>query len=200
MVAAAEGNPLYARELATADPRALPASIADAVLAKAAGFTAQARAVVDQVCVADGGMSHDLLAATVALPEKRLLASTRRAVASGLLVTAGDGYAFRHALIRQVLYAHLLPGERRHLHRRLAEALAARADSETGLLAQHWRLAGCPDQAAPAAVAAARHAVSARAYPEAVRYYALGIELAAWLPESGSRPAGGGGKGRELGR
>ncbi len=185
VVAAAEGNPLYARELATADPRALPASIADAVLAKAAGLTAQARAIVDQVCVADGGMSHDLLAATVALPEKRLLASTRRAVASGLLVTAGDGYAFRHALIRQVLYAHLLPGERRHLHRRLAEALAARADSETGLLAQHWHLAGCPDQAAPAAVAAARHAVSARAYPEAVRYYALGIELAAWLPESG---------------
>lgn len=84
-----------------------------------------------------------------------------------------------------MLYAHLLPGERRHLHRRLAEALAARADSETGLLAQHWHLAGCPDQAAPAAVAAARHAVSARAYPEAVRYYALGIELAAWLPESG---------------
>jgi len=185
VVAAAEGNPLYARELAYAGPHALPSSITDAVLAKAAGLTAQARAVVDQVCVADGGMSHDLLAATIPLAEKRLLASTRRAVASGLLVTAGDGYAFGHALIRQVLYAHLLPGERRQLHRRLAEALAPRADSDPGLLAQHWHLAGCPDRAAPAAVAAARHAVSARAYPEAVRYYALATELAAWLPESG---------------
>jgi class 3 adenylate cyclase/tetratricopeptide (TPR) repeat protein len=185
VVAAAEGNPLYARELAYAGPDALPSSIADAVLAKAAGLTAQARAVVDQVCVADGGMSHDLLAATVPLPEKRLLASTRRAVASGLLVTAGDGYAFGHALIRQVLYTQLLPGERRQLHRRLAEALAPRADSDPGLLAQHWHLAGSPDRAAPAAVTAARHAVSARAYPEAVRYYALAIELAAWLPESG---------------
>ena len=56
-----------------------------------------------------------------------LLASARRAVASGLLVPAADGYAFSHALTRQVLYAHLLPGERRHLHHRLAEALAARA-------------------------------------------------------------------------
>ena len=183
VVAAAGGNPLYARELASAGPQELPASITDAVLAKAAELTAQARAVVDQVCVADGGMSHELLAATVSLPEKRLLASTRRAVASGLLVTAGDGYAFRHALIRQVMYADLLPGERRHLHRRLAEALAARTDSEPGLLAQHWHLADCPDQAAPAAAAAARHAVSARAYPEAVRHYALAIELAAWLPE-----------------
>ncbi len=185
VVAAAEGNPLYARELAYAGPQALPASVTDAVLAKAAGLTAQARVVVEQVCVADGGMSHDLLAATVPLPEKRLLASTRRAVASGLLVTAGDGYAFGHALIRQVLYAHLLPGERRRLHRRLAEALALRADSDVGLLAQHWHLAGCPDRAAAAAVVAARQAVSAHAYPEAVRYYALTIELAAWLSESG---------------
>ena len=56
------------------------------MLAKAAGLTVQARAVIDQVCVADGGMSHELLAATVPLPEKRLLASARRAVASGLMI------------------------------------------------------------------------------------------------------------------
>ena len=105
VVGAADGNPLYARELAHAAPQALPASIADAVLAKAAGLTAQARAVVDQVCVADGGMSHELLAAAVPLPEKRLLASARRAVASGLLVPADDGYACNHGLTRQVLYA-----------------------------------------------------------------------------------------------
>jgi class 3 adenylate cyclase/DNA-binding CsgD family transcriptional regulator len=183
VVGAAEGNPLYARELAYAGPETVPSSISDAVLAKADGLTAQARSVVDQVCVADGGMSHDLLAATVPFPEKRLLASTRRAVASGLLVPAGDGYAFDHTLIRQVLYARLLPGERRQLHRRLSEALASRADSDPGLLAQHWHLAGCPDRAAPAAIVAARQAVAARAYPEAVRYYALATGLARWLPE-----------------
>ena len=185
VVGAADGNPLYARELAHAGPGALPASITDAVLARAAALTAQARAVVDQVCVADGGMSHELLAAAVPLPEKRLLASARRAVASGLLVPAGDGYAFSHALARQVLYAQLLPGERRQLHHRLAGALAARPGSDPGLLAQHWHLAGSPDRAGPAAVLAARQAVAERAYPEAVRSYALAIELAAWLPEAG---------------
>src|SRR5207237_497847 len=44
---------------------------------------------------------------------------------------------------------------------------------------------GCPDRAAPAALAAARQAVSARAYPEAARDYTLAIELASWLPEQG---------------
>ena len=186
VVGAAGGNPLYARELAHAGPQALPASITDAVLAKAARLTVQARAVVDQVCVADGGMSHELLAAAVPLPEKRLLASARRAVASGLLVPADDGYAFSHALTRQVLYAHLLPGERRQLHHRLAEALAARPDSDPGLLAQHWHRAGAPDRAGPAAVLAARQAVAERAYPEAVRSYALAIELGPWLSEAGA--------------
>jgi DNA-binding CsgD family transcriptional regulator len=183
VVAAAEGNPLYAVELASAGPREAPASIADAVLAKAAGLPPPARAVVEQISVADGGMSHELLAATVALPERRLLAAARHAVASGLLVAGSDGYVFPHALIRQVLYADLLPGERRRLHRRLGESLAARAGADPGLLAQHWHLAGCPDQAAAAAVVAARRAVSARAYPEAARNYALAIELATWLRE-----------------
>jgi hypothetical protein len=93
VISAAEGIPLYARELATASPAVVPASITDAVLAKAAGVPAQARAVIDQVSVADGGMSHGLLAATVTLPEARLLAAARAAVDSGLLASDGDGYA-----------------------------------------------------------------------------------------------------------
>jgi DNA-binding CsgD family transcriptional regulator len=185
VISAAEGNPLYARELASAGPGGPPASIADAVLARASGVSAAARAVVSQVSVADGGMSHELLAATTQLPEKRLLACAREAAAAGLLAATGDVYAFPHALIRQVLYAQLLPGERRRLHRRLAEELAVRPGSGPGRLAQHWHLAGCRDRAAAAAVTAARQAVSARAYPEAYRNYDLAIQLARWLPESG---------------
>ena len=50
------------------------------------------------------------------------------------------------------------------------EALAARPGSDPGVLARHWQLAGRPDRAAPAAVLAARYAVSVRAYPEASRH------------------------------
>jgi tetratricopeptide (TPR) repeat protein len=141
--------------------------------------------VVDQVSVADGEMSHELLAATVKLSEARLLAAVLAGIESGLLASTGDGYSFTHALIRQVIYAQMLPGRRRLLHRRLAEALADRPGSDPGLLARHWQLAGCPDRAAAAAFLAARRAVSVRAYPEAKKNYALAIELAPWLPETG---------------
>ena len=185
VITAAEGNPLYARELASAGPGMMPASITDAVLAKAADLTPAARELIDQVSVADGGMSHDLLTATVTLPEDHMLEAARAAVDSGLLVLDGEGYAFGHTLIRQVIYGQILPGDRRRLHRRLAAALADRPGSDPGLLARHWHLAGSPDRAAGAAVLAARHAVAVRAYPEAAKNYGLAIELANWLPEAG---------------
>jgi class 3 adenylate cyclase len=184
VVAAADGNPLFAKELASADPGGSPASITDAVLAKASALTPQARAVIDQLSVADGGLSHGLLAATIRLPEARLLAAARAGVTSGLLAPTGDGYSFTHALIRQAIYSQLLPSKRRLLHRRLAEALADRPGSDPGLLARHWQLADVPDRAAVAALLAARRAVSVRAYPEAKKNYALAIELADGRPEA----------------
>jgi DNA-binding CsgD family transcriptional regulator len=185
VVRAAEGNPLYALELAGSGARVPPASITEAVLAKAAGIAPAVRAVVDQVCVADGGMSHELLAMTVPLAEDDLLAAAREAVSRRLLAATADGYAFPHDLIRQVFYGQLLPGERRRLHRRVADALAARPEPDPALLALHWQLADCPDRAAPAALLAARQAVTSRAYPEADRFYALAVGQMRWLPEPG---------------
>jgi DNA-binding CsgD family transcriptional regulator/tetratricopeptide (TPR) repeat protein len=183
VIAAAEGNPLHARKLARSDQDTPPASITAEVLARAAGISPTARTVVDQVCVAGGYLRHDLLAAVGGLPEGRLLRLIRAAVAAGLLVSDGDGYAFPHALFQQVLYNELLPGERRRLHRQLADALASASDTDPGRLAKHWHLAGCPDRAAEAAAEAARQALAARAYPEATHNFGLAIQLARWLSE-----------------
>lgn len=182
IVRAADGNPLYAEELAGTGELGPPPSISALVLAKAAGLPATARTVADQICVADGVVSHEVLAAALAWPEEAMIAAARLAVNSSLVLATPDGYAFRHALIQQVLYAELLPGERRRLHRRLAQALDQHA-CDPASLAQHWHLAGCQDRAATTALSAARLAVAARAYPEADRCYLLALDLARWLPE-----------------
>lgn len=184
-VSAAEGNPLYAQELARSGHSWPPASIAEVVLARVNCVDPPVREVIDQISVTDGGMPHELLAATVALPEQTLLAAVRQAVEQRLLVAHGDAYALPHGLIRQILYADLLPGERRRLHRRYAGALAQRKDSDPACLARHWYLADCPALAVDAAVTAARLALTARAYPEADRLFALVADLAHWLPDRG---------------
>ncbi|SFF44933.1 regulatory protein, luxR family [Actinacidiphila alni] len=182
-VAAAEGNPLYAEELARSGRPWPPASIAEIVLARVSCVDADVRQVIDQLSVTDGGVPHDLLAAVVPLPEPVLLAAVRKAVDQRLLVTtADDGYALPHGLIRQILYADLLPGERRRLHRRYAAALSRHRDRDPALLARHWHLADCPALAATAALTAARRAAAARAHPEAHGLYSLAVELADHLP------------------
>ena len=68
----------------------------------------------------------DLLVPAVLFPTGLLL--LREAVSAHvLLVDAGDGaYGFRHALVKEAVYAELLPGERTRLHARYATALAGR--------------------------------------------------------------------------
>ena len=60
-----------------------------------------------------------------------------------MLVADGDGYAFRHALIREAVHDDLLPGEHTRLHTRFAEALEAtprwsRPGGAAIELAHHW--------------------------------------------------------------
>jgi class 3 adenylate cyclase/DNA-binding CsgD family transcriptional regulator len=48
----------------------------------------------------------------------------REAVIAGLVVGEADRLAFRHELIREAVYGHMLPAERRDLHRAAGHALA----------------------------------------------------------------------------
>ena len=69
---------------------------------------------------------HQLLAAVAGLDDRQLDGALRAAVPSQLLVArpGQDGYDLRHALLREVIDADLLPGERARLHAALAHTLA----------------------------------------------------------------------------
>jgi hypothetical protein len=78
------------------------------------------------VAVAGRRVPHQLLAAVAGLDDRQLDGALRAAVTSQLLVArpGQDGYDLRHALLREVIDADLLPGERARLHAALAHTLA----------------------------------------------------------------------------
>jgi DNA-binding CsgD family transcriptional regulator/tetratricopeptide (TPR) repeat protein len=187
--ARSEGNPFFTEELLAvvrSGSRELPATLRDLLRGRVQALPESAIQVLAVVAVAGRRVPHRLLAAVAGLDDETLVAALRGAVAQQLLVTrpGEDGYEFRHALLREIVEADLLPGERAQLHACYAQALAERPELAGALpavaaaeLAAHWDAAGEFTRALPARVAAGLAAENARAFAEADRHYQRALEL-----------------------
>ncbi|MEU5553628.1 AAA family ATPase [Micromonospora sp. NPDC047793] len=180
------GNPLVVEELSR-DMREGRDDFSDTLRevfsARVDALPQPAHRAVHAVAAGAEPVEHWLLARVVGLPEHDLLEAVRAAVSHRLLVGSDDGYRLRHRLVAEVLEDELLPPERRVLHRRYAEALtSAPGELQQARLAHHWRLAGEPERALPAAVAAAEEAERLHGYAEAHRHWSVAVELAEGLP------------------
>jgi DNA-binding CsgD family transcriptional regulator len=167
LLARSEGNPFFTEELLASPDAPLPASLRDILLARVDARPAPVREVLRIAAVAGPAVDHARLATLAGLSEDELNAALRDAVESALLThdAATPHYAFRHALVREAIYADLLPGERRAAHLRLARALADQGTPHAAELAHHWYAAG----ELPASLAASLDAGAA-----AERLYAFG--------------------------
>lgn len=169
VVRRADGIPLFVEMLLDSGGK-LPGSLADLLLARSGQLPEGTQRVLGAAAVAGARFGQRLLEAATGLGEEELSEALRPAVA-GVLISSDEGYAFRHALIRESVQASLLPGERRRWHARLAEALGAdpalapdgRAAAE---IAHHWQAAGQAPCALPAAWMAAAQAAGELAYAE----------------------------------
>ena len=99
------GNPFFLTEVLAAEAEHVPATIGDAVLARAARLSPEARAVLDVAAVIGAAIDLDLLL-TVAGPVPD---ETDECIARGLLRVAGEGLAFRHELTREAVLAAIAP-------------------------------------------------------------------------------------------
>ena len=184
--ARSDGNAFFVEELAATAAGAdgeLPPSLRDTLMARIELLAEPTQQVLGVAAAAGARVGHDLLAEVAGLPDDELLAGLREAVSAHvLLVDAGDGaYGFRHALVKEAVYAELLPGERTRLHARFAAALAGRdGGGDPGVaaeLAWHWYAAHDLERALLAAVEAGRAAERAYAYAEAQRQFERALEL-----------------------
>jgi len=187
-----EGNPLFMEALLRSDAlrdAGLPESLRDLVLADVRRLPAETQQVLEAPAVAGQRTGHALLTAATGLSDDSLLAALRPAVSANVLVPDADGYAFRHALIREAILGEVLPGAQTRLHIRLAEALIAdpslaapgRAVIEQ---AHHWYAAHNTARALESAWQAAAAAERALAYAEKLAMLGRILDLWPALPDA----------------
>jgi DNA-binding CsgD family transcriptional regulator len=194
LFARSEGNPLFTEELVAAglDGRgAPPQSLRDAFLLRIERLSPDAQRLARAIAVGRR-LDEDTLIEVTPLDHTAVQGALRDARAEQILVALEDGsFAFRHALLREVLYDDLLPGERVELHRALAGYLEERRPAGEGpeveraaLVAAHYAAAGDQPAALRASVHAALAARSAHAYGEAADLAERALELWPRVPES----------------
>lgn len=164
VLARGQGNPFFTAELVAAHVvgEAIPAVLSDLLSAEVSELDEEARAVLGALAAIGRDVDHDLLLAATGLDDDRLEKALRAARdARVVLVDPDTGVCrFRHALIGEVVYRDLLAPQRRRIHGRVADALAAAAVPVHGTdaaaeLAFHLDRAGDAPAAFTALLAAA---------------------------------------------
>ena len=174
------GNPFFATELlAIADPGAVPPTVRDAVLARAARLAAPARAALEAAAVVgpriEPALVQALSAADADAIEQCLGAGVLREAETTLL-------EFRHELARQAVLGSLSATRRQALHRRALAWLRSMPGVDLARLAHHAEAANDTAAVLEFAPAAARQAVAIGAHRQAHAQYARALRFADALP------------------
>jgi DNA-binding CsgD family transcriptional regulator/tetratricopeptide (TPR) repeat protein len=184
----AGGNPFLAEELLAAGATSegeLPQGLRDALLLRVEALTPGGQELLGTLAAAGRTISHERLAAAGMPPEPGLSAALREALGAHVVLRTPQGeFGFRHALVREAIYAELLPGEREALHRRLADTLAAQA-GEPGEVAYHLEAAG--DREAALTAWSLAGAEASRVYAFADARHCFERALASWTPADQER-------------
>jgi ATP/maltotriose-dependent transcriptional regulator MalT len=176
------GNPFYVTEIIGSGGSTIPDSIRDAVLGRAAGLSAESRALLDAASVLGVIIDPELLAAVIGAPVADLV---EECMAAGMLRDFGDRIAFRHGLTRDVFLRSLSSPRRRDLHRRVLRIMEYDPVYADDLphLAHHAEEAGDRAAVLAFAPAAARRAAAFGAHREAAAQYGRALRFARGLPE-----------------
>ena len=152
--ARAEGNPLFIEELLKTVTQArspstrevLPATLRETISGRLATLDKPDRDILVQASAIGRRFAVEFLARIAEQPAVSVLSTLKRAIDAQFIAEQSNDmpvlYAFRHELVREVLYSELLTDEARALHRKIALSLESLDGSGAHVseLAYHfWR-------------------------------------------------------------
>lgn len=188
-----EGNAYFAEELLEADDGELPWSLTDVLRSRLDRADPAAQRLARVASVAGRRVAEPLLRAVWhrvggevgPAPFDDVL---REAFAAHVLAAEDDRVAFRHALLAEVVYADLLPGEQAALHRTYLDAMTT--DGALGSPAQrahHAQRAHDPALALTASIEAADEAARVLAPDEELTHLETALGLWEAVPDAAER-------------
>ena len=172
------GNPFFVTEVLAAPAEAVPITVRDAVLARAGKLSTGARDLAELICVVPGRTESWLLAQAAGPDESAIDGCLRIGV-----VRHDDGsMAFRHELARLALEGSLTRSQRQHLHKKVLEVLAGRAECSAARVVHHADGAGDGLRVLHYAPLAAKEAAAVGAHRGATTHYEAALSYAHDLP------------------
>jgi DNA-binding CsgD family transcriptional regulator/tetratricopeptide (TPR) repeat protein len=175
--AATRGNPFLVTELLASDG-GLPATVANAVIGRAAHLGEQARELVELVSVVPGRLPSPIL--DLALPAWAGAAEEPERLR--LLEIAPTHVHFRHELARQAILSSLSAVAQRGYHRRILDALLV-AGGDPADIVHHGEAAGAEDAVAAHVLRAARRAAQLESRREAYAHFRRALDFVDGLPQ-----------------
>jgi DNA-binding CsgD family transcriptional regulator len=171
------GNPFLVSEVLDAGVADIPASARDAVLARVARLSTEARETLEAAAIIGMRVEVDVL--------ERASGATHAAIdeclTAGALVSDGASFRFRHEIARRALEASIAAHRLADLHRRIFVALVATGCTDDARLAHHADGAGDGDAVVHHAVRAGRRAAELAAHREAAVQYRRALHYAGLL-------------------
>ncbi|MGA3155936.1 MAG: AAA family ATPase [Steroidobacteraceae bacterium] len=172
------GNPLFVTEVLASTADTVPATVRDAVLARAGRLSPSARDIAEMVCVVPGRAETWLVEQALHLNEQDI----EDCAAIGMARSEDATLAYRHELVRRAIEQSLSPLRLCNLHSRVLAALATRPDIPAARLAHHASAAHDPAQVQRYAPLAGAQAAAVGAHREAVSHYELALRHGENLP------------------
>ena len=176
LYAATAGNPFYVTELLAAPPGDIPSSVRDAVIARVARLSPEARRLAELVAVVPGHTEAWLIQEVARATE----AAIEECTLSGMMRNPDDSLAFRHELSRRAVEGSVTVSQARSLHERILQALKRKARGEVSesRLVHHAVRAADVEAVLEFAPRAAERSAGVGAHHEAIAYYRTALRHA----------------------